>query len=65
MSDSDLHLASGVSAVVDVGLVIFGLSDDFDNQSRPQGSGFDIAADEYLANVAPSQAPTNLHIVTY
>jgi len=65
VSDGDLRLASGISAVVDMGLVISGLSDDFDNQSRPQGAGFDIGADEYSANVAPPQPPTNLQIVTY
>ena len=61
VSDGDLHLASGVSDVVDVGLAISGLSDDFDNESRPQGSGFDIGADEYSA-VVPPQPPTNLRV---
>jgi hypothetical protein len=64
VSEGDLHLASAVNDVVDGGLVISGLSDDYDNQSRPRGSGFDIGADEYSADIAP-QAPTNLHIVTY
>ena len=64
VSEGDLHLTSGVSAVVDVALAISGLSDDFDNQSRPQGAGFDIGADEYWANVhvVPPQAPTNLRV---
>ena len=61
VSEGDLHLASGVSAAVDVGLEISGLSDDFDGQNRPQGSGFDIGADEYSA-VAPPQPPTNLRV---
>ena len=64
VSEGDLHLASGVSAAVDVGLEISGLSDDFDGQNRPQGSGFDIGADEYSADIAP-QPPKNLHIVTF
>ncbi|MBT8440029.1 MAG: right-handed parallel beta-helix repeat-containing protein [Gammaproteobacteria bacterium] len=64
VSDGDLHLASSVSAVVDMGLVISDLTDDFDSQSRPQGAGFDIGADEYSSNLAPPKPPTNLHIVT-
>ena len=61
VSDADLHLASGVSAVIDVGLPISGLTDDFDGQSRPQGAGFDIGADEYSA-VVPPKPPTNLRV---
>jgi len=63
-SNGDLHLVSTISAVVDKGQTVAGLSDDFDSQSRPQGPGFDIGADEFSADVAP-QAPTNLHIVTF
>jgi hypothetical protein len=61
VSEGDLHLTSDVGAVVDVGLEISGLSDDFDSQSRPQGSGFDIGADEYSA-AAPPKPPTNLRV---
>jgi hypothetical protein len=43
----ELHLSSGVSSVVDAGLIISGVSDDFDSQTRPQGPGFDIGADEF------------------
>jgi len=61
----DLHLALAISAVVDSGQTVSGLSDDFDGQSRPQGSGIDIGADEYSANIVIQglQAPKNLHIV--
>ena len=58
----DLHLALAISAVVDSGQTVSGLSDDFDGQSRPQGSGIDIGADEYSADVV-LQAPENLRIV--
>ena len=61
VSNGDLHLASGVSAVVDAGLQIAGLTDDFDSQSRPLGFGFDIGADEYSA-LAPPNPPSNVHV---
>ena len=63
--NGDLHLASRISAVVDKGQAISGLSDDFDNQSRPEGAGVDIGADEFVDNVdnvAP-QPPKNLRII--
>ncbi len=49
LDQGDLHLAYAVSGVVDSALAIEGLVDDHDGQSRPQGSGYDIGADEYLA----------------
>ncbi|MEZ5591644.1 MAG: right-handed parallel beta-helix repeat-containing protein [Gammaproteobacteria bacterium] len=62
-SSGDLHLASAVSTVVDMGQVISGLSDDFDGQNRPQGMGIDIGADEHASNLS-LQPPANLRIVT-
>ncbi len=44
----DLHLATSLSQLVDVGTVLSGLVDyDIDQLSRPQGSGFDIGAHEW------------------
>lgn len=53
----NLHLSSSATTPVNAGQPISGLSDDFDSQSRPQGSGIEIGADEYSA-VAPMQILT-------
>ena len=51
----DLHLAGPVAGVTDSGIPISGLTDDFDAQSRPAGTGIDIGADEFGATApAPS-----------
>lgn len=43
----DLHLATPVPTVVNQGRYIEGLNDDMDGDSRPQGGGYDIGADEF------------------
>jgi hypothetical protein len=60
VASGDLHLASAISSVVDMGQAISGLTDDFDSQSRPAGAGIDIGADEYIT--ATVQPPTNVRI---
>ena len=42
----DLHLAGSISTVEDKGQAVSGLIDDFDTEKRPQGSGYEIGADE-------------------
>ena len=45
----DLHLASDALAeVIDQGQTLGSVSDDFDGESRLQGSAYDIGADEYV-----------------
>jgi len=44
---ADLHLTRRLPGIVDSGLMIVGLSEDFDSEARPSGSGIDIGADEY------------------
>ncbi len=53
VSTGDLHLSSaGISDVIDQGIPIAGLTDDFDGESRPQDPAVDIGADEYgLVNI--------------
>ena len=48
LSSGNLHLYSDtLSDIIDKGMNIIGLIEDFDGDSRPQGLGIDIGADEY------------------
>lgn len=56
----DLHLAATQSSVVDKGKSISGLTDDFDGEARPAGSGIDIGADEFGGSAVKPNPPTNV-----
>jgi hypothetical protein len=45
---ADLHLSYEIPPVIDQGMAIAGLIADFDGDTRPQGPGYDIGADEYM-----------------
>jgi hypothetical protein len=53
----DLHLNGNISQVVDQGRTINGLSSDFDGDARPQGTAFDIGADEMSSIVTVRPMP--------
>lgn len=60
-ASGDLHLASGsISTVVDQGQTLADVSDDFDGDSRPQGSAYDVGADEV---VVETPRVTDLRVV--
>jgi hypothetical protein len=51
----DIHLISTADAK-DVGTTIGSITDDFDGNSRPQGSNYDIGADEYISPITYTQS---------
>ena len=46
LAAGDLHLAAAAVGAIDQGTALPGVVDDWDGQARPQGSGYDIGADE-------------------
>ncbi|GEM_PF-3025177 len=51
-ANRDFHLSAN-SVLKDVGVTLPDVKYDFDNISRPQGSGYDIGAFEYVVNTPP------------
>jgi hypothetical protein len=61
VSSGDLHLASAVTSVVNLGKAVSGLTDDFDGEAR--SSGVDVGADEFGASTAVKpNPPTNVQV---
>ena len=59
----DLHLKSTATAAIDTAPALPDVNDDFDGESRPLGSGYDIGGDEFLAVGGGAPAgPTNLRV---
>ena len=46
LAGADLHLSALAAGAIDQGTVLPGVVDDWDGEARPQGSGYDIGADE-------------------
>lgn len=51
LSDGDLHLAYRIPGVVDSGVSLSDLTDDFDGEMRSAGEGVDIGADELISSI--------------
>lgn len=56
----DIRLLSG-SPAIDKGRTISGLTKDFEGTSRPQGSAYDIGADEFGTGSVPSTLPGDIN----
>ncbi|MCK4292224.1 MAG: right-handed parallel beta-helix repeat-containing protein [Planctomycetes bacterium] len=54
----DFHLQPD-SPCIDIGTSIPGLTEDFEGDLRPRGSGYDIGADEFISDNSPPDKPTN------
>lgn len=57
VASGDLHLSGERTGVTGAARAVTGLVDDYDKQSRPQGTGLDIGADEYSYSVPVKPSP--------
>ena len=55
---SDFHLQAG-SPAINAGVAIGSVTNDYDGNARPQGTGYDIGAYEYGGTVQPTSVPTS------
>jgi hypothetical protein len=54
----DLHLTASATVVIDRGVPVTNLTDDWDGKARPIGSGYDIGADEYATKTGTGARST-------
>ncbi len=54
----DLHLLSTATAAIDKAPALSAVTDDFDGETRPQGGGYDVGADEFRPTGRPIGPPT-------
>jgi len=54
---NDYHLQP-TSPVINAGITLSNVTNDYDGNSRPQGAGYDIGAYEYASGGTPTSAPT-------
>jgi hypothetical protein len=59
---ADLHLLATATAAIDKAPTLAAVTNDFDGDARPQGTGYDIGADEFRPSSPPPQIPTTLSI---
>ena len=55
--NGDLHLSNAIGAVVDSGLSLSDIDDDFDSRPRPQGNAIDVGAHEWAVDVTVRPKP--------
>jgi len=55
----DFHLQPD-SPCIDIGISIPSLTEDFEGDLRPRGSGYDIGADEFISDNSSPDKPTNI-----
>jgi hypothetical protein len=64
-STGDLHLKSTATSVIDKAASVANCPDDWDGDSRPQGSARDVGADEFGSTTTTSpRPPTNVRIIS-
>ena len=56
-ASGDLHLLSSATAAIDKAATLSVVTNDFDGNSRPQGAGYDIGADEYVSGTPNNTTP--------